>query len=247
MDVKRFQMIYTTKINKKTEDNIKYIILEPKIKEEMRINDIRIFGYDFMKNNQNKAKLIINNQKSKLKEFIKGEQIKDDKLKINMILSKDLSNFSHLFQNCTKLIKISNKDNIISLDNELADFEENDKYYIYDNEDNDDNYFYYSEHSDYSEIEENNFSSLSQILYPKLTNILQLNSNKISNMNEMFSNCISLGSLDDISEWNIDNVKDMNFMFFNCVSLSSLPDISKWNTENVTDMSGIFCNCTSLQ
>ena len=52
-----------------------------------------------MKNNKNRAKLVINNKKYKLKELVNDikvpEKNKDDKLKINLILCKELSNIRH--------------------------------------------------------------------------------------------------------------------------------------------------------
>ena len=66
-----------------------------------------------MKNNKNKGKLFINNKKNKLKEFINSNEIKNDIIKINMILSKDLSNISHLFDNCAKLKEFFFCDDII--------------------------------------------------------------------------------------------------------------------------------------
>ena len=50
-----------------------------------------------MKNNKNKAKLIINNKKYSLKEFVNNKEF--NKMKINMILSKDMSDMSHMFKN----------------------------------------------------------------------------------------------------------------------------------------------------
>ena len=58
------------------------------------------FISNFVKNNKNKGKLIINNKKYKLTKFINVKEFKDDIIKINMILSKELSNISHLFENC---------------------------------------------------------------------------------------------------------------------------------------------------
>ena len=60
-----------------------------------------------MKNNKHRAKLIINNKKYKLKEFINGKEFKDDKINISIILSKGLSNISHIFDKCVKLIELS--------------------------------------------------------------------------------------------------------------------------------------------
>ena len=66
-----------------------------------------------MKNNKNKAKLIINNKKYALKEFINQKGSSSDEIKINILLNKDLLNISSFFKNCFKLIEFSFKDNIL--------------------------------------------------------------------------------------------------------------------------------------
>ena len=109
MEEEKYKMIYKIKINKILEDKVRDLIKEQNIKKELTSNYIRILGHDFVKNNKNKAKLIINNKKYKLREFINYKNIKEftiDKLKIEMILSKDLSNISYIFENCTQLIEL---------------------------------------------------------------------------------------------------------------------------------------------
>ncbi len=44
------------------------------------------------------------NKKYKLKEFINSIKFKNDKLKINIVLNKELSNNFHIFEKCPKLI-----------------------------------------------------------------------------------------------------------------------------------------------
>ena len=84
MEEERYKMIYTKYLS---------ILFEN--------DDIRILGNDFVKNNKNKRKLNINNKKYKLKEFINVKEFfKNDIIKINMILIKELSNISHLFEIC---------------------------------------------------------------------------------------------------------------------------------------------------
>ena len=81
--------------------------------------EIKILGKDFVKNNKNKGKLIINNKKSKLKEFIHiDKNIKSNKnkkilskqqnnLKIYMLLNEEVSNASYMFDDCRLLIQFS--------------------------------------------------------------------------------------------------------------------------------------------
>ena len=126
MEAERYKMIY--KINKNLYNNIKLN------------NKIRIFGHNFVKNNKNKAKLIINNKKYKLEEYINNDNIKEykcDKLKIAILLNKKLSNFGHIFENCTGLIEFLYNDNIINSDDiELKELEKFDDYNIDFNENN---------------------------------------------------------------------------------------------------------------
>ena len=106
MEVERYKMLYTKKINEELKSVLSYFYLEELIDKENKSDNIRLLGKDFVKNNKNKGKLIINNKKYKLKEFINAKEFNGDKIKINMILSKELSNISHIFDNCYKLKEI---------------------------------------------------------------------------------------------------------------------------------------------
>ena len=97
-------MVYMTKIYELLLFGRDFI--DDKLYNEKGSDNIRILGKDFVKNNKNKGKLIINNKKYKLKEFININEIKNDIIKINIILSKELSNISHLFHNCAKIKEI---------------------------------------------------------------------------------------------------------------------------------------------
>ena len=109
MKVKRYKLIYTKDINEEKKDKLKELnyMNSGKIKKEFQSNYIRILGHDFIKNNSNKTIIIINNKKYKQKEFIKG--LKKDEIKINIILCLDISNVSHIFDNCIRLKDISLK------------------------------------------------------------------------------------------------------------------------------------------
>ena len=79
MEVERYKIIYTTKINKIIENALKNLInvikRKQKIKGEIYSDNIRILGHEFVKNNKNKVKLIINNKKYRLKELINSKEI----------------------------------------------------------------------------------------------------------------------------------------------------------------------------
>ena len=126
MEVIRFKMIYEKYDNEKDKKLSSFLYKEKRIKEEMKSGKLRILGDNFMKYNKNKAKLIINNKKYKLNEFINNEEIKDDKIKIGMIFIKNLSHFSHMFKNCVKLQEIFNyNDKITEDDGEFQEFVNN--------------------------------------------------------------------------------------------------------------------------
>ena len=59
MEVERYKMIYTKKINKELKWKLPNFI-KRLIEIENESNNIRILGNDFVKNNKNKGKLIIN-------------------------------------------------------------------------------------------------------------------------------------------------------------------------------------------
>ena len=253
MEFERYKMIYLKKISQNMEVDLEGYNQE--LMEEIQNDNIRILGDYFVKNNKNKAKLILNNKKYKLKEFINSTEIKDDKLKINIILNKELSNASHMFENCTKLIEFSAYDNIINIDDEeYLTFEEDNLEYnediyeviendLYKNLKHDDIYQNISELTNREEKSNNNDNST--LIYFK-DNIIFYQYKYYTNLSYMFYNCSLLISLPDISKWNIDNIRDISYMFYYCSSLKSLPDISEWYTYNVVEAFGIFSNCSFL-
>ena len=77
-----------------------------------------------MKNNRNKAKLILKNKKSYLQEFIEINNSKEDKIKIKMVLYDNIYNMSYMFHNCVSLLKLSkiiSSCNIENLEEELLE------------------------------------------------------------------------------------------------------------------------------
>ena len=248
MEVEIYKMIYIAKINKQMEKEIKDYKRE--VQEEMKSNNLRILGYAFVKNNRNKAKLIINNKKYNIKEYINIKETKDDNLKIKMALNNDLSNLSNIYKNCYKL-----KEVYFNATEAIFDFYDFNFDYIVNDKDHNKNEnskvtFYKYLKDDYSltEItgikkdENKNNSSINYIKDYLKTKKLKC----YSDMSQMFMNCISLLLISGISNVNTNNVKYMDKMFSFCSSLSSLPDISKWNTNNINDMSEMFYNCSSL-
>ena len=191
------------------------------------INKIRLLGEEFVRFNKNKGKLLYKNKIYSLKDLFDLKDIINDKFKIKILLSKDCSNKSYMFKNCSLLIQIKYENNINNIEDIIFD-ETN---YLYDAS------------NKYTKIynQNENIKNINN----KENNYFKKNF-KITAMNEIFSNCPSLISLPDISEWDTSNIIDMSKIFYNCRSLSFIPDISKWDISNVVDMHKMFKNCISI-
>ena len=225
MEDERFRMIYKRDKNKS------------------RLN---VIGEDFVKNNRNKAKLIINNKKCYLKEFIQINNFQKENIKIYMILSRDICNLSYMFKNCESLLDLSIYDNIENkeyiFENEFLEFlvttkeidekenllydieidEEEDTHPIFKNLEESTN-IYCSEISNKEDI---NSNSHIQTILNNFENYKIFQQNNYIILKGIFYNCKSLKSLSNISKLNTTNSIDMSELFYNCSSLTSLPNIS---------------------
>ena len=220
-------------------------------KKEIKTDNIRILGYDFVKNNKNKAKLIISNKKFKLREFLSGEGYHDNELKLKIILDKDLLNLNYMFGDCKRLINFSIYDNKLYIDDEIINgvSQKLEKFIEEHEYSNDDSKRTRSGNTNDNKItskieSQENFNS--SIITEIHDNIRSNKCKSYYGISHVFYNCISLSSISGISNWNVDNAIDMKKIFSYCEKLSSLPDISKWNTGKVEDMSLMFDNCSSL-
>ena len=119
----------------------KYIMTYLTGKKEV---NLRILGKYFVKNNINKAKLIINNKKGILKDII---NINENKIKIQLILNKNIANKSEMFKDCEHLLSINDNKEILDFTyNEYLDnFEDKEIDNLFDidiNNENDRSSFY---------------------------------------------------------------------------------------------------------
>ena len=251
------------------EFNIQTMLYEKKENSDY----IRILGEYFCRNNKNKGKLIINNKKYYLKEFIEIKNMKEKRIKIKMLINKNLYDKSYMFNDCESLLELTINDNLEYIKNyensEAIDFlfekneydnisEEGGEIFYENQENNESNefdmdYFGIEDNNTFYENYSNNISEIKRDTKENEEDSSLIDRMKLfesqynySNLKYLFYNCSSLSSLPDISKWNINNVTNISWMFANCSSLSLLPDISEWNTSNVTDMSGLFYGCSSL-
>ena len=206
-----------------------YIFLENTIKT-------RIFGDEFVKNNENKCKCIIEVMNfmqivkqsgerryvlyklyDKIEDLSTHDMIFwkypiDMKFRVSLVGIKNITNMSRIFHECSTLFELINI-------NELNTSQITDLSYM--------------------------FSGCTFLR--KIGDISNFNTEKVTNIEGFFSGCVNLVNCPDISKWNTSNVESIAGVFNCCAKLTSLPDISKWNTSNVEDMKCLFSNCQSLK
>ena len=90
-------------------------------------NYIRILGRSFFERNQYIGRMIINNKIKPLKDKIKLEDIKEDKLTIKIIFFQKIKNKSYMFDGCPYLISFFQKEKYYIKKN-LNDFNYDKKY-----------------------------------------------------------------------------------------------------------------------
>ena len=209
-------------------------IYKMKYKTEEDNENIRILGENFIRNNKNKVKLIIDNKRYKLKDIITIWNFGKDILKTKLISYNNSYNKSYMFKDCTSLLEFSIDDfeyleNQEKFDNEQF-FESNEKENL-----NDENNDFDEENSFYNNLV-NTFipSEITKINEERtgISEILNYN-NKLMNLkfnsiilHGIFYGCTSLSSLPPKLQLNNENVIDLSDIFFNCFKLKSLPDIS---------------------
>ena len=221
---------------------------------------IRLFGYNFVKQNKNNCKIIYNNKKYKLKEYLNeidnnyNHNINEIKLKLTGI--NNITDFTDMFHGCIHLLSVSESENekikqriyidIFNDNNSNSSlFEEQNSENINNRSINIDINYEFNDSFDlcYGSIisslenissiskEVNNYNSINSDNNMDFIQVSSTNNNKIKCIILIFSGCFSLISIPNISKWDISNVTNMLGLFEVCIKLISLPDISKWNTS----------------
>ena len=120
-DNKYFIMIYKPNINEKEKEEIIKKLKEDNFRfddeKDYKEDVIRIFGKDFVKQNKNNCKIIYNNKKYKLKEYLHeidnnyNHNINEIKLKLTGI--NKIIDFTDMFHGCIHLLSVSESNNNI--------------------------------------------------------------------------------------------------------------------------------------
>ena len=236
-------------------------------KIEEKDKKIKIFDEDFIKNNRENCKIIIDGEEREICSELKiNEKMKKRKtIEIKLIEYKTITNMFCMFAECFSLIslpdiskfdtsKVENMSCLFFKCSSLKPLPDISNW----NTQNINNILSMfcgcsslESLPDISKWNIQNVKKMSGIFIGcssliSLPDISKWNTINVNDMIGLFSGCSSLKLLPDISKWIINNIINMTNMLYNCSSLKSLPDISKWNTNNVTKMSYIFSNCLSL-
>ena len=177
----------------------KYIIYDIKRK------DINIFGSEFVKNNKNICKMIIDNKEYEITAKFNVENYYNNKLKIRLKGVGNITNMNCMFNGCTSLSYIpdisnwntKNVTNMRKMFNGCA---------------------LLSSLPDISNWNTNNVTNMNSMFngclsLSSIPDISKRNTSNVTNMSYVFSYCFSLSSLPDISKWCTNNLIYMSNMF----------------------------------
>ena len=243
--------------------------INEKDKEDKKV---KIFGTNFVENNNDKCIIIYKDRIFPLKEYfdIRDVEKGDNKIEILLLELKDIFDRSSMFEHCESLEEFSFRNEKMEKPN--SNLYSKEKYVLYSNaiirntksEKVSESEKVYSTFSsfdpenqtetfsfDKSKWKTCNCKDMSSMFcgcssLKSLPDISRWDTKNVTNMISIFDGCKSLKSISDISNWNLSKVSSISGMFDFCESLVSLPDISKWNTSNTSNMDFLFLGCKSL-
>ena len=191
-----------------SEKDISEINIIYDIKEE---NYINIFGSNFVENNKNICKMIIDKKESEITEKYNIKNNNNNKLKIVLKGIDKVTNMSDMFRGCSSLSSLPdiskwNTNNINNMSGMFC------------------RCLSLSSLPDISKWNTYNITNMSGMFIgcsslSSLPDISKWNTNNITNMSYMFWGCLSLSSLPDISKWNTNNITNMSNMFYECSNI----------------------------
>ena len=213
---------------------LRFIVESPDGRLDEDINLYKIFGQNFVNNNKNICKMIINDEEYELTSILpeKFRGYKGDSFEIKLKGINDVIDLSYIFAGCESLKQLPDFDKI-----DTSRMERMRGLFAF--------CFSLSYLPDIGNWNIKNVKDISY-MFCSCTSLLEIpkigkwNTKQITNMEFLFAGCEKLIQLPDISRWITDNVKNMKGLFYECYSITSLPDISNWNTENVTNMTMMF-------
>ena len=196
----------------------------------------KIFGEEFVEKNKDNLKLKIEGKILNLCSEYKFKTYGSNK--IGIIQEKEITDMSHMFQNCTSIISI-----------------ENFKKWDVKNVENMSHMFYNCTSLTSIEALKNwNVSKVTnmKLMFSNCISIFSIESLKnwnvsnVKNFNSMFKYCTSINSIEPLNNWNINRANDLSLMFSDCTSLYSINSLKYWDVSNVKNLEGFFHNCKSI-
>ena len=144
---------------------------------------IKLFGEEFIKNNKNNCKIILNNKEFNIFEYLSVDK-NNEILKIKLKEIKAITNMSHMFSDCKSLQSLTDISNWNTIN--VTDM----SYMFYNCES-------LTSLSDIDNWNTNNVTNMRSMFYncnslTSLPDISNWNTNNVTNMKSMFSNCNSL-------------------------------------------------------
>ena len=241
--------------------------LRYKMASSESFSENKLFGENFVKNNINNCKIIINGKQYNLASYINEEY--NENIYLLELKLKGVSkiiNMSTMFFGCLSLTAVPdidklNTENIIYMNNiftsceSLISLPDISKWNV-SRVITISHIFQFclllTSLPDISKWDTSNVIDMTHAFchcerLSSLPDISNWDTSKTVSFMFMFEGCDSLRTLPDISKWNTSKVKDMQYMFGSCKNLNSLPDISKWNTCSLQNTSNMFYACSSLQ
>ena len=201
-DINEITIIYDFSESRKIDIDYEYSQKIKQLKGET-INKYKIFGENFVQNNKDICKIIVNNEKKELCSYLENYKnyLNKDKLEIKLTGINNIIDSSYMFSGCVSLISLPDisKWNIIKVENMRGIF------------------FYCKSLSyldDISGWKTDNitdlcgaFDNCSSLI--SLPDISKWNTEKVANMNSLFYKCSNLKLLPDFSIWNTKNVDNL--------------------------------------
>ena len=251
-----------TNIQGDSDEKNKITVIYKKNKEE---NGIKVLGKIFVENNKENFKLLINEKKYDISEYIKyddyGINKNDDLLIItfNEIKTKKVTDLSYMFYGCKLLISLDlkafNTENILNMQSMFegcSDMTSLDLKTVNTEKVTNMAYMFVDCTSlttvDLSSLNTINVKTMRSMFNgcSSLTNVnlSSFNTQNVTTMECMFGGCSSLTNV-NLSSFNTINNTNVQAMFAYCSSLTTL-DLTKFNTQNVTNMQFMFAYCSSL-
>ena len=203
--------------------------------------EIAFLGKEFIDKNQKKIEIYYNGKNIDIKKNYNKQKFKftNDIIEIKLKLLSELTDMSHMFNDCSSLIEIYDIEKIDTGKVTKMDF------------------LFCGCHSlkslpDISNWETEKVENMKYMFgecysLTQLPDISKWNTINVNDMSYMFAECKKLEIIPNISKWDTSNVTDMSGMFSQCVKLSKLDNLQKWDIKNVLNANYMFkdCNCLS--